>query len=283
MGPHEMATRVGKIGALDRVGGPLADGVKRVVGKGPLKDLLSGTWLGHPLHPLLTDIPIGSLTSASLLDVLAGPRGEQAADVLVGIGVLSALPTAASGMADWSESYGAERRVGVVHAAANVLGVGLYATSLIARRRGNRTAGKSLGLLGMGVMTVGGHLGGYLGWARGVGVNNAFWQHEIGEWSPVLDDAALPEGTPVNVDVDGTAVLLYRKDGRVLAISSRCSHAGGPLHEGEIDREAECVTCPWHQSVFRLTDGSVVHGPASVPQAAFDVRVEGAKIQVRSR
>ena len=278
-----MATRVGEIGALDRLAGPLADRVKRVVGKGPLKDFLSGTWLGHPLHPLMTDIPIGSFTTASILDLRAGPRGEEAADILVGIGVVSALPTAAAGMADWSEAYGAEQRVGVVHAAANILGVGLYATSLIARRRGNRTAGKSLGLLGMGVMTVGGYLGGYLGWTRGVGVNNAFWQHEIGDWTPVLDDVALPEGKPVNVDVDGTAVMLYRKDGRVLAISSRCSHAGGPLHEGEIDREAECVTCPWHQSVFNLNDGSVVHGPASVPQASFDVRVEGGKILVKSR
>ena len=283
MGAHELATSLGKIGALERVAEPVAAGVKRIVGKGWLKDTLSGTWLGHPLHPLLTDIPIGSFSSASLLDVLGGQRAERAADMLVGAGVLSSVPTVAAGFADWSDAYGEERRIGVVHAAANLLGIGLYATSLIARRRGSRRAGTSLGLLGMGVMTVGGYLGGYLGWARGIGVNNAFWQHDIGEWTPVLEEADLPDGEPVNVDVHGTSVLLYRKDSRVLAIGNRCSHAGGPLNEGAIDREAECVTCPWHQSVFRLTDGAVVHGPASIPQAAYEVRTEGGKIEIRSR
>ena len=283
MGAHELATRLGRIGALERVAEPVAASVKRIVGKGRLKDTLSGTWLEHPLHPLLTDIPIGSFTSASLLDVVGGRRAEGAADMLVGVGVLASVPTVASGFADWSDAYGEERRIGVVHAAANLLGIGLYATSLVARRGGNRRAGTCLGLLGMGVMTVGGYLGGYLGWARGIGVNNAFWQHGVGEWTPALDEADLPEGKPVNVDVQGNGVLLYRKDGRVLAIGSRCSHAGGPLHEGEIDREAEYVTCPWHQSVFRLTDGSVVHGPASIPQAAYEVRTEGGKIEIRSR
>ena len=280
---HELAGALGRIEALERVAEPLAAGAKRLIGRGRLKDLLSGTWLGHPVHPLLTDIPIGSFTSATILDLLGGRRGEQAADLLVGVGVLSAVPTAAAGLADWSEAYGPERRVGVVHAVANVVGVGLYATSLIARRRGNRAAGTGLGLAGMSVMTVGGYLGGYLGYSRGVGVNNAFWQHGIGDWVAVLDDAALTDGETAHVEVDGTGVLLYRNGDQVLAISSRCSHAGGPLQDGSIDREAGCVTCPWHQSVFRLADGSVVHGPASVPQAAFDVRVEGGKIEIRSR
>jgi nitrite reductase/ring-hydroxylating ferredoxin subunit/uncharacterized membrane protein len=283
MGAHELVVGLGRVAPLDRVAKPLADAVSRVLPRGLVKDALSGTWLGHPLHPMLTDIPIGSFTSATLLDLLAGRGAEPAADILVGIGVAASLPTAAAGMSDWADTYGPDQRIGVVHAASNVAGIALYAASLLARRRGNRGAGTSLGLLGMGVLTLGGYLGGHLSYARGIGVNNAFWQHPPEEWTPVLDDADLAEGAPRNVEANGATVLLYRRHGRILAIGSRCSHAGGPLHEGEIDEPAECVTCPWHQSQFRLSDGKVVHGPATIPQPAFDVRVDGGKILVRSR
>lgn len=283
MGAHELVVSLGKVAPLDRVAKPLADAVSRVLPRGLVKDGLSGTWLGHPLHPLLTDIPIGSFTSATLLDLLGGPGAEPAADILVGVGVAASLPTAAAGMSDWADTYGPDQRIGVVHAASNVAGIALYAASLLARRRGHRGAGTSLGLLGMGVMTLGGYLGGHLSYARGIGVNNTFWQHPPEEWTPVLDDDDLADGAPRHVEANGATVLLYRSHGRILAIGSRCSHAGGPLHEGEIDAAAECVTCPWHQSVFRLSDGKVVHGPATSPQPAFDVRVEGGKILVRSR
>ena len=135
----------------------------------------------------------------------------------------------------------------------------------------------------MGVMTVAGYLGGHLSYALGVGVNNTFWQHPPQDWTPVLDEDDLPEGEPVNVQANGATVLLYRSGGRISAIGSRCSHAGGPLHEGTIDSATGCVTCPWHQSVFRLDGGAVVHGPATVPEPAYDARIEGGKIEVRGR
>ncbi|MGH9155174.1 MAG: Rieske 2Fe-2S domain-containing protein [Acidimicrobiales bacterium] len=278
-----LALRLGRIEGLDRAVEPAVRLVKRVLGPGPVKDVLSGTWLGHPLHPLLTDVPIGCFTSATVLDLVGGTEGERAADRLVGLGVLCALPTAAAGLSDWSDAQGADRRVGIVHAAANLTGVGLYAASRLARRRGRRVMGCSLGLLGMGVMTAGGYLGGHLTFARGLGVNNAFWQHPIEDWTPVCDEADPPEDEAVHTDVDGTGVLLYRRGDRVLAVGDRCTHAGGPLHEGEIDRQQLCVTCPWHQSVFRLEDGAVVHGPASVPAVAYEARTEGGKVHIRTR
>ena len=280
---HASAERLGGIDGLDRIAGPAAKAVKRAVGPGRLKDLVSGSWLGHPLHPLLTDIPIGSFTSATVLDLLAGRRGENAADVLVTVGLLSALPTAAAGAADWSDTYGPEQRVGVVHALSNVVGLGFYAASLRARRRGRRGAGTALALAGMTSMSVGGYLGGYLSYSRGVGVNNAFWQNGPDKWTAVLTEAELTEGKSTKVEVAGATALLYRSNGKIYAIGSRCSHAGGPLEEGAVDEAACTVQCPWHQSVFSLDSGSVAHGPASVPQAAYDVQVQDGQIEIRHR
>ncbi|MGH9177171.1 MAG: Rieske 2Fe-2S domain-containing protein [Acidimicrobiales bacterium] len=283
MGLHRMADRLGRIEALDRLAAPLDALAQRAIPKGRVKDVLSGTWLGHALHPMLTDIPIGSFTSASVLDLLGGRRAQPAADGLVGLGLVSAVPTAAAGLSDWSDTYGPDKRVGVAHAVANLIGLALYGASLVARIRGRRGAGTTLGLAAMGVMTAGGYLGGDLSYARGVGVNNAFWQHAPEDWAPVLDEAALPEGKPVKAEASGTGVLLYRTTERILAISSRCSHAGGPLHDGSVDPATNCVTCPWHQSVFRLEDGSVVHGPATVPQTGYEARARGGKVEVRAR
>lgn len=281
---HDLAERVGRIEALDQVAAPLAEAVKRAVPpKSALKDLLSGTWLGHPLHPLLTDLPIGSFTSATALDVIGGERSQPAADRLVDLGLVSSMAAAAAGAADWSDTYGEEMRTGVVHAAANVIGVGFYAASALARRRGRRGSATLLGLAGMSAMTVGGYLGGHLGYSRGVGVNNAFFQHPPTDWTAVLGDHELAEGATAHVDAGEAGILLWRRGGDILAIGSRCSHAGGPLHEGDIDAAACTVTCPWHQSEFRLDTGEVVHGPANVPQHAYDTRVVDGKIELRSR
>ena len=280
---HDLAERIGAAAALDRAAEPVVGVVKRAVGKGPVKDLLSGTPLGHPLHPLLTDVPIGAFTSAAVLDILGGRRGEEAADLLVSVGVLTTLPTAAAGAADWSDTYGAEQRIGVVHAAANLVGLALYVASLLARRRGDRGAGKLLALGGMASMTVGGYLGGHLSYSKGVGVNNAFNEHPPDDWTPVLNDADLVDGKAVAVEANGARVLLYRTGDRLHAIGARCSHAGGPLEKGTVDDDACTVECPWHQSVFRLGDGSVVHGPATAPQAAYDTRVADGKVEVRRR
>jgi uncharacterized membrane protein len=132
------------------------------------RDLLRGAWLGHAVHPPLTDVPIGLWTSALVLDLVGGPSARPAATRLVGLGVLAFAPTAATGWAEWSAIGVREQRVGVVHAASNVAAVWLFAASWRARRKGSYTAGKALGLAASSVLGVGGYLGGHLISARKV-------------------------------------------------------------------------------------------------------------------
>jgi nitrite reductase/ring-hydroxylating ferredoxin subunit/uncharacterized membrane protein len=245
-----------------------------------VRNVLSGTYLGHPAHPMLTDLPIGAWSMSALLDLVGGAKSERAADLLVGAGVLSAIPTAATGLNDWSDTIGGEQRIGVVHASANVVALSLYTASLLARRSGRRGTGKVLGLAGFGVMTVGAYLGGHLSFAKAVNVNHTALEHRPHEWTTVLAEAELLEGELRNVAVGEASVLLVRDDGQVHALANTCSHAGGPLNEGEL--ADGCVVRPWHGSMFRLTDGHIVRGPASVPQPAYQTRVRDGKIEVRS-
>lgn len=279
---EELVRRVERWKALDVVGRPLAAAVGRVVRPAPVRSLLSGTPLGHPAHPLLTDLPIGAWTMAAVLDVAGGRAAEPAADLLVATGLAAAVPTVVTGLNDWSDTQGAARRVGQVHAAANNVGAVLYAASYVNRRRGRRRAGTVLGLAGLGAVTAGGFLGGHLSYALGVNVNRTAWRAGPRQWTDVLDAADLPADGHRLVRAGDVSLLLVRdaEDG-LYAVDSVCSHLGGPLEEGTIDRG--CVTCPWHGSTFRLADGSVVRGPASMPQPAYEARTLAGRIQVRAR
>jgi nitrite reductase/ring-hydroxylating ferredoxin subunit/uncharacterized membrane protein len=281
----EIAVRIGRTDMLDRIAEPVGKAAKRLIPRGPVKDALSGTWLGHQLHPMLTDIPIGSFTSASVLDLIGGRRAQPAANLLAAVGIMSVVPTAAAGLADWSDTYGPTRRIGVVHAAANLVGVGFYTASVLARRRGSRLSAAGLGLFGMGVMSLGGYLGGHLTLGRGVGVNHTLLEDPSPDWTPVLADSELHDNTPKRAELGDVSILLRRRGGVIDAISNRCTHAGGPLDEGTFDGSGAdvCVTCPWHQSTFRLRDGAVVHGPAAVPQPSYESRVRDGTIELRPR
>lgn len=277
---HALVRRIEGFTALDKVAKPVAGLVGKAVQPRAVRNLLSGTNLGHPAHPMLTDLPIGAWSMSALLDIFGGATAEQAADLLVGAGILSAVPTAATGLNDWSDTIGGERRIGAVHATANVAALSLYVASLIARRAGGRGAGKMLGLAGFGVMVVGAYLGGHLSFARGVNVNHTFLEHRSHEWTTVLAEAELAEGEMRRVSVGEASVLLARDDGQIHALANTCSHAGGPLDEGEL--ADGCVICPWHASTFRLTDGHIVRGPASIPQPAYQTRVRDGKIEIRA-
>ncbi|MGH2721416.1 MAG: Rieske 2Fe-2S domain-containing protein, partial [Actinomycetota bacterium] len=261
----------------------LADGLTAVAGRiapaGPVKDLLSGTMLGHPLHPALTDVAIGAWLSSALLDVAGGPGAEKAADRLLCLGLLSAVPTVATGLSDWGDTWGKARRVGLVHAAVNTAGTLCFGVSLLARRRGARTLGRLLSLAGTGIMTVGGYLGGHLSYRKGVGVDTTTFDEGPGEWTSVLEVGELPEATPTTATAAGVTLLLYRRGDDVTAIADRCSHRGAPLHEGTCD--GETVTCPWHASVFRLRDGAIVRGPAVAKQPSYEARISGSTVEVR--
>ena len=276
-----LVQKVGHATALDRVARPLSKAVAKVVEPRTVKDLLSGRWLGHPLHPMLTDLPIGSWTSAFVLDLVGGKAGRKAADTLVGFGVLTALPTVAAGLSDWSDTMGEERRIGLVHAGGNAVALACYTSSWVLRKKGKRAKGVAMGMLGATAATVGGYLGGHLSYRNGVGVDRNAWTHGETEWTKVMPEVELRPGEPATAMVGDERVLLVREASGVTVIGDVCSHAGGPLHEGSV--ADGCVTCPWHGSVFRLSDGGVEHGPATGPQPAYDVRVTGGQVEVRRR
>jgi nitrite reductase/ring-hydroxylating ferredoxin subunit/uncharacterized membrane protein len=272
--------------ALDPAVDAVAGAVNTVLPPGDVKDALHGRFLGHALHPLLVALPIGLNVGALLLDLTGGEGARAAAQRLVGAGVLVVAPTAASGLADWSE-LGAKRRpkrVGLVHAASNVVATTFFAASWVARRQGRQGAGTALALAGAAGLSVGGYLGGHLAYAEGVAVSrNADREPEPRGWTDAAAVADL-DGGMLRAEVDGQPVLVARKDGTLYAMGAVCSHLAGHLEEGElVDDDGGCVVCPLHGSHFRLRDGSVARGPATVPQIAYDVRQVGERIQVRAR
>jgi uncharacterized membrane protein len=161
--------------ALDGAAALVDRAAAAVARPGAAHDLLAGTWLGHALHPLMTDLPIGFWTSASVLDLAGGRRARPAADLLLALGTAAALPTLATGLAEFRHAGRAARRVGVVHVGANAAGIALYTASLAARRRGRRGRGVVLALAGATAATVGGYLGGHLSTARKVGTRDPVW------------------------------------------------------------------------------------------------------------
>jgi nitrite reductase/ring-hydroxylating ferredoxin subunit/uncharacterized membrane protein len=274
-----IAERIERLEALDAVAEPLQKGVRTAVPQGSeLKDLLSGTWLGHPLHPPLTDVVIGAWTSALLLDLVGDEDHEEAADRLVAAGVLAAVPTAAAGLSDWAELRGGSRRVGSVHALGNTTALLLHIFSWAARRRGARRRGVALSALGYAAATFSAWLGGHLSFGKGIGVNQAAFEDAPSEWTAVLDAAELEEGKLTGAQANGLGVLLVREGEGLYALADRCSHRGCSLHDGELNNGT--VTCPCHGSTFRL-DGSIVRGPATSPQPAFAVRTHQGRVEIR--
>jgi nitrite reductase/ring-hydroxylating ferredoxin subunit/uncharacterized membrane protein len=251
------------------------------LGPGTLKDLLSGTWQGHPLHPVLTDVTVGAWTSAFVLDVVGGDAGQAGADLLVGIGALSAIPTAASGLSDWADLEGEERRIGTAHAVGNVAATSLYGLSWMARRGGHRGLGVGLSLLGAGVASAGAYLGGHLVYGRGVGVDVTAYDRIPRRYTAVMDAEALRDGKPATADLNGVSIFLLRRGDTVFAMHDRCTHRGGPLHRGKL--EGDTIVCPWHGSCFRIDDGGIERGPATAPQPSYLARIHDGKIEVRGR
>ena len=281
LGP--LVERLESLGVLDTPGKAVGKAARAAVGPGALKDALSGTWLGHALHPLLTDVTIGSFVSASLLDVLGGDDDGRAAERLIAIGLASYGPTALTGLSDWADSeIGDERvrRVGLAHAATNTTALSFFASSLAARRAGNRGRGKALGLAGVTVLAAGGYLGAHMSFFQGVGPNQTAFDDVPGDWTRAASSSDLAEGEPTSVLIGDAPVLLLRHGDGLHALHDRCSHRGCLLSDGEI--EEEVITCVCHGSRFDLRDGSVQRGPATAPQPVFEVREHEGAIEVRS-
>ena len=158
---NDVVDRISELDALDGVGDKLQARFERVLESTGAAPVLRGEWLGHPLHPALTDLPIGFWTSAWVLD-FGGRRARGAADVMVAAGLLTVVPTAVSGLADWTERDRVDRRLGLVHLGANGLATLLYAASLAARLRQQRARGVALSWAGAAAATTGAFLGGHL-------------------------------------------------------------------------------------------------------------------------
>ncbi len=263
---------------LDAAAEPVANAVGIPLKSKLFRNLLSGTPTGHPAHPPLVTVPIGAFVMASALDV-SDPEHAAAARRLVALGVLSALPAALTGASDWSYTSGAERRVGFVHASVNALALSCYTGSWLARRRNRQLLGAALAGGGALLLTAGGWLGGHLIYARGVGVDTTAFSVASDDWQDTVAEAELIDGQPMLVHAGGLPVLLIRIDDQLLALDDRCTHRGGPLHEGEVSDG--CISCPWHGSRFRLTDGEVVAGPAIRPQRSWQVRTRYGMVQLR--
>ncbi len=277
--PTTAARRIEEAAALDGWPARVQDTVRRALRPGAVRNTLSGVPLGHPAHPMLVSMPIGAWGMSALCDA-AGRRGAGPAAGLIAAGLAAALPTAATGLNDWADTIGPARRVGAVHGAANNAGALLMAASLAARLRGRRGVGRALSWTALGFVGAGGYLGGHLTYVRGTNVNHAAWEAMPREWTRIADAGDVPEEGATHADCEGSPVLLSRDGTGVRAVSAVCTHMGGPLHQGRI--EDGCVTCPLHGSVFRLDDGAVVRGPASVPQPVYEARIHDGGVQVRA-
>jgi nitrite reductase/ring-hydroxylating ferredoxin subunit/uncharacterized membrane protein len=277
---QQLTKRVEETETLDRFANFTQKIVSRVVPQeSALKDLLSGTGLGRPLHPMLTDVVIGVWTSASVLDILGGKRAERAANQLVFIGNVAALPTIAAGLSDWAELWGAQQRVGSVHALGNATALSFQILSFKARRSGKRKGARLLSLTAMTIAGASAYLGGHLSFVKGVGVNQTAFEEWPQEWTPVIAEEDLVEDTLTTARADGVRIMLYKKGEQIYALSDRCSHRGCPLHLGQVNDLL--LECSCHGSIFRLSDGGVVRGPATVPAPTYEVRCQDGKVEIR--
>lgn len=244
-----------------------------------LKDALYGTWLGHPLHPPITDVPIGAWTATALFDVLGE---ERAADMALKVGVAGALGAAVTGVAQWYDVHNMKepRRLGTMHAMLNTAALGLYVTSWALRSNGNRGAGVATAMAGYGIGGFSAWVGGHLAFRLGLGVNRVAFESPPTKWTDVAPVTDVPEGELVLLHAKEVDVVVLREGDSIYAVSNTCTHVGGPLHKGE--RDGTCVTCPWHGSVFDLRDGRAIHGPATAPLDAFEGRVVDGQVQLRA-
>lgn len=270
-----LVDRVERLEWLDKPAETVAPLLQKVFRKGVVEDTMSGTPIAHPVHPMLVTVPLGAWSSVTLLDLTGADA--TATRRLVGIGIVSALPAAATGANDWVTTSGAERRIGAVHALVNYGALGLQLASWRARARGRRFGGTLLSAASLGLSVVGGWLGGHLVYALGVGPDTTAFQQLPTEWADALPASEISDG-PAYCEIDGVPLVLFRSNGDIVALADRCTHRGGPLHEGRLDNG--CITCPLHGSTF-AADGSVRSGPATRPQPNLQVRVVDGRVQVR--
>lgn len=280
----EFTDRIERSPRADRPIRILAKAVRRRVGPGLLRDLLHGVPLGKPLHPPLANLGLGLWAAAAMLDVTRSD--PDSSRLLVAAGLATAMPAAAAGIVDWSALHREQQRVGFVHAIANLTAIGLYTGSLALRITGRERAGRMLSFAGLGAVSLGGYLGGHLAYRQAAGANHAESVTHLVPlgWHDLCDIGDLPDGRPVTRRLGYIDLFVLRVGGSVTVLADQCAHLAGPLHQGRLisDEGVACVVCPWHGSTFRLSDGAVLHGPATAPQPSFETRIRrDGVLQVR--
>lgn len=274
---------------------PVADLIQHMVGGfygalgetgTALKDILHGTkLLGHPLHPALTDMPLGLWTFGVVADLVALNSHlipARAGDLALALGAITGLGAAAAGYTDFHETYGLERRSGLLHGLLMTLVLLLDLISLLLRWVGGAAVhplAVGIAVTALLVAAVGMFFGGHIVYAFGTMVNHNAWT--AGPEEPVDVGAAMdfPENSMTRVMAGDMPVLLVRLQARLWAIAATCSHAGGPLDEGDLN--GAVVTCPWHGSQFDVRDGLPRRGPATFPQPALRVEEKAGRVFVR--
>lgn len=290
MGAEQIARTVGEQQWLDGIATPLQEIVHKLfesageAGRGA-KNFLHGSALGHPLHPALIEIPLGAWTLATIFDAIEVAGGDEnggIADKAIAVGLIAAVGAAASGLTDWSETDAAAKRIGITHGLMNVAATGLYALSLLLRKR-SRPKAIGVSIVAYTAAMSAGFLGGHLTYGEQIGVDHTATadKEEPEKFTPVLASDKLTENKPTKALANGVSILLVRQADTIFALRDTCTHLGGPLSEGTL--EGDSIRCPWHGSRFCLRDGKVLDGPAVFPERLFDVRERAGQIEVRAR
>jgi nitrite reductase/ring-hydroxylating ferredoxin subunit/uncharacterized membrane protein len=248
-----------------------------------IRNFLNGTWLGEPLHVVLTDVPIGAWTVTIIFDALGLIRKRRefslGADTSLAVGLLGAAGAAFTGITDWSDVDPPARRLGLIHGLLNVGVTALFATSFFLRKRNSRTGGRISAALGYGLMSLSAHLGGKMVYEQRVGVDRTAGESFPDHFAAILEESKLAESTPTRAVYEGVPILLVRRGQRIFALAETCSHFSGPLSEGKL--VGDSIECPYHASRFALDDGHVTNGPAVHRQPCLEVRVRSGQIEVR--
>jgi len=275
--------------ALDAIATPLSRAIRVAYDSaGPAgqqaKNAMHGVWLGHPLHPVFTDLPLGAWTTGLVLDAVASVNRDRgmarAADVAIAVGLAAAAGAAVTGLTDWSETSGRSRRTGLVHGLLNIAATTLYATAYLLRKNGSRSSGQTCALAGYSIAIGAAWLGGDLVYGQRVGVTHAAVDAP-GAFTVMANSTEVPDDSMKRARKDDADLLLVRQRGRVCALAHPCAHMGGPLSEGTLKNGS--VVCPWHGSEFGLDDGHVINGPATQNQPSLDARERDGRIEVKAR
>jgi Rieske Fe-S protein len=278
--------RIERDDRISEFAGKLKGSVEPLIGDGLARDVLTGRWLGHPAHPAIVIAPLAGWFGGTLLDVVGGSSARRSAQRLIGAGTLAALPAAATGVAEWLTTSKAEERLGTVHAALADTTTVMFATSWILRTRRRHGAAVAVGLLGAGLAGATAFMGGHLSYRRGVGIATTAFQSGPEDWQQLEVDAELAPDRPLRGVADGLPYAVVARSssdggpgGPPHVLESRCSHRGGPLHDGTV--VDGCLQCPWHGARFDLETGEVRRGPAAATQPVYEVADHDGRLSIR--